>query len=225
MRGLLTMVFDDGYEAVYQHVVPLLNSAHLPGVFALPLDTATFQKTVTEPVREWSQWLHVKEQGHELAAHSVSHSDLRLLTNDQLEDELSKPQAALRATTLIYPGGAVNDDVEQAAQKYYTAARTTAYGFEKIPPPNPWRLKTVDYTKSNYSVGKANTRVLWAALTNSWLIETYHLVDPAIGGVDKKTSNMHHSVLLTDFTRHIKFIQKLAIPVKTINEVIRDSHN
>ncbi len=218
MRGVITLVFDDGYEAVYQHVLPLLNELHLPAVFALPLDTAAFQFKTTEPVRPWQNWLSIQKAGHEIAAHGTTHTDLRQLTPAVLEQELKQPHYTLQASTLVYPGGALNETVREQTKKHYEAARTTQYGFEKLPPHDPWTLKTVDYTKDNFSLIRANARVLWAWLTNSWLVETYHLVD-------KKPSNMHHSVHFTDFERHLRFIQKVSIPVKTINETIRDSHN
>lgn len=225
MRGTLTLVFDDGYEAVYQCVVPLFNKLRLRGVFALPLNTSAFQKTVAVPVRPWQKWLDVKSSGHEIAAHSITHVDLRTLDTSALERELKLPHDCLGATTLVYPGGVANDDIAAAVKKYYTAARTTRYGFEAVPPVNPWQLTSVDYTKDNFSLLAANARVLWAWITNSWLIETYHVVNPARDGVDTTSSKVHHSVPFADFERHVEFITRLPIAVRTINEVIRDSHH
>lgn len=218
MRGVITLVFDDGYQAVYEHVLPLLDELHMPAVFALPLNTAALAATVSEPLRPWQEWLSVQNKGHEIAAHGIIHIDLRQLPPAELAKELKIPRDTLSATTLVYPGGAVNNSVAVAAKKYYRAARTTMYGFATIPPADPMLLKTVDYTRDNFSVFKANTRALWAALTGRWLIETYHVVD-------KKISNMHHSVHFDDLKKHLEFICRLPINVKTINETIRDSHN
>jgi peptidoglycan/xylan/chitin deacetylase (PgdA/CDA1 family) len=225
MRGVITLVFDDGYQAVYKHVLPLLDEMHMSAVFALPLNTTALAATVSEPLRPWQEWLSVRQRGHEIAAHSINHADLRQLPAQKLQQELQIPHDTLPATTLVYPGGAYNDTVVTHAKKYYTAARTTIYGFESIPATDPWQLKTVDYTRDNFSLFKANARAVWVALTGRWLIETFHMIDPASGGVDKITSNMHHSVPFTAFKKHLQLIHQLPINVKTINEVIRDSHN
>lgn len=218
MRGVLTFVFDDGYEAVWQHVVPLLNQLKIPAVFALPINTQALAQTVPEPLTPWAAWLPLQRQGHEIAAHTVSHVDIRTLSGEALDQELRIPRERLKATTFVYPGGAYNESVINQVKKQYTAARTTNYGFESIPPSNPWLLKNVDYTKSNFSVFKANARALWAWTANRWLIETYHLVD-------KKPSTMHHSVLFDDFKNHVEFIRKLPIAVQTIHETVGHRHN
>jgi peptidoglycan/xylan/chitin deacetylase (PgdA/CDA1 family) len=218
MRGVITFTFDDGYEAVYANVVPFLNQHGLHAVFALPLQTDALIQSTGEALKPWTEWLTVREQGHEIAAHGISHVDLRQLSAAALEQELKLPQEKLAATTLVYPGGAHNETVVARARNYYTAARTTQYGFESNPPQNPHALVTVDYTQANWSVAKANLRALWAAMTNRWLIETYHLVD-------KKPSSLHHSVLFDEFKQHITFIRRLPLAIKTINEVISDRHN
>lgn len=213
MRGVITLVFDDGYDCVFRHVVPLLEQHHVRAVFALPLKTDRLVKKNAPSLRPWQNWLEVRTAGHEIAAHSLSHRDLTLLPADALAEELRQPKEALAATTLIYPGGAQSENVVKQANKFYAAARTTTYGFENLPPADPWRLKTVDYTKANFSLWKANMRVVWAYATNRWLIETYHVVDI-------KESMMHHSVRLAQFKKHLEFIKRLPIAVKTIADIL-----
>ena len=218
MRGLITLTFDDGYEAVFNHVVPLLNAYKIPAVFALPLESEALARASDEPVKPWQEWLPLRELGHEIAAHSVSHQALTGLSDEHVRHELELPAQQLGATTLVYPGGAYNEAVIKEAKKIYTAARTTQYGWQSYPPPDPWRLQTVDYTKDNWSLLKANLRVLAAVAANRWLIETYHVVDIS-------PSTMHHSVPLTEFRRHLEFIQTLPLAIKTINEVISHRHH
>ena len=170
-RGTITLVFDDGYQAVYDDVVPLLEGAQLPGVFAIPL-TAPAGKA-TPPTASAAAWRPLADRGHELAAHSVSHTDLTQLADHELDRELREPAETLGATTLVYPGGAFDDRVVRTAKRYYEAARTTTWGFETVPPHDSMRLKTVNYSKRNWSLLKANARVLWAWLTGAWLIETF----------------------------------------------------
>jgi len=75
------------------------------------------------------------------------------------------------------------------------------------------RLKTYNFTRRNFSVAKANLLASWAYLSNTWLIETYHLID------DNETT-YDHTVTLRDFTKHLSFITKLPINIATIDQVI-----
>lgn len=214
-RGVITFVFDDGYERVYQNALPLLNRYRLPAVFALTINAPRLTKAKEyRSLRPWPQWLSVREQRHEIAAHTVSHIDLTKVSREQLDYELRQSAALLKATTLVYPGGAFNDTVVEAAKKYFTAARTIAKGFESIPPRDPLRLKVMkNYSRNNFSVLKANLFVLWACLTNSWLIETYHMIDD-------NDQEMIHAVKTADFARHLAFVSRLPINVKTIHDCL-----
>lgn len=217
-RGVITFVFDDGYERVYQNAVPLLDKYNLKGVFALPLNGTMLEHNEQRKIRPWQSWLSVRSRGHEIASHSVSHTNVTNLDPVPLEQELQESKHALQATTFVYPGGGFNDTVVSAAKKHYSAARTIVRGLETLPPKNPWQLKSFNWRRNNFSPGKANLLALWAYLTNSWLIETFHMVDD-------NDSQMTHTVRTRDLDRHLAFVAKLPVAVKTIHEVISDHHN
>ncbi len=212
-RGAITLVFDDGYTPVFDQVVPLLNQYHIPAVFAMPINHQSLSQESGCPITPWQKWLPLTSQGHEIAAHSLNHTDLTTLNNAQLESELKDPAQLLHASTLIYPGGAYDDRVKKYTQKYYKYARTTAKGFAAIPPPDSYALPTYNFTKHNFSPPKANLLAAYTWLTNSWLIETYHLVD-------KHPSSMLHSVQLKDFAKHLAFINRLPITITTIKNIV-----
>lgn len=207
-RGVVTLVFDDGYQSVYDNVLPLLAKYRAPAVFALPLHTAALAELKRALVPH-SRWQALRQYGHEIAAHSINHQDLATLPPDQLNRELQLPAEQLKATTLVYPGGSTNDVVTAAARRYYQAARTTRRGFEDIQPNDPLQLRTFDFTRKNFSPLKANILALAACLTNRWLIETYHIVD------DHETEAWH-AVRLTDFERHLAFLARLPLQITTI---------
>lgn len=213
-RGIVTFVFDDGYEKVYQNVLPLLRAHHFPGVFAVPLEGASLEKTEQRKIRPWRDWLSLVSEGHELASHSVTHTQLTKLTDEQLARELAEPAAAMGAVTLVYPGGAFDDRVVSAASGYYKVARTVIRGFETIPPRDLMRLHSFNWSRRNWRVWKANLLVLWAWLTNSWLIETYHMVD-------NDELEKRHTVATVEFARHLAFTARLPIAVQTIRDVVK----
>lgn len=214
-RGRITLVFDDGYEKTYQNVIPLLNEKNIKGVFALSIDKSHIEQSEKKQVRPWQDWTHIQEKGHEIAAHSVTHKDLTTLETQELKKELSEPAVQLNATTIVYPGGAHNNHVVHIANRHYMAGRTVLRGFEKMFPEDPMRLKTYNFTKNNFSPLKANLLALKAWITNTWLIETYHMID------DNET-NMIHNVRTGDFKKHLSFISRLPIAKQTIYEAINN---
>jgi peptidoglycan/xylan/chitin deacetylase (PgdA/CDA1 family) len=215
-RGTISFVFDDGYTPVFEQVVPLLNKYQLPAVFAVPIESDQLARESKVPITPWGQWLPLKSHGHEIAAHSLTHTNLTTLEDRRLTDELSIPADLLQASTLIYPGGAYNQPVIHRTKNFYKSARTVNKGFAKLPPKNPYTLPTYNFTKNNFSPLKANLLALSAWLTNSWLIETYHLVDD-------QPSDMLHSVQLKDFSRHLDFVSRLPVNITTIHSQTNQS--
>jgi peptidoglycan/xylan/chitin deacetylase (PgdA/CDA1 family) len=213
LRGAVTFVFDDGYTSVYTNVLPLLARHKFPAVFAVALEHRAVEQTEQRSVTPAADWLTIREQGHEIAAHSVSHRNLTRLSPSELSRELMEPAEQLAATTLVYPGGAVDETVRQEAGKHYRAARTVKKGFEKIIPADPLALKTYNFTRHNFSVWRANALAFWACLTGRWLIETYHLIDD-------NEAEKEHAVNQRDFAAHLNFLSKLPIAVVTIQSMM-----
>lgn len=210
-RGAITLVFDDGYQTVYEEVLPLLASYNVRAVFAIPLSPKTIEGEKVAPTQEWLA--AAKKYGHEIAAHSVSHASLTTLSAKELQKELKLPSQELQATTIVYPGGAHNDSVIAEAKKIYSAGRTVLHGMETLPPKDVMRLSTMNFTKKNFSVARANIRALQAFIQNKWLIETYHMVS-------KEISPLTHSVLLDDLDAHLDFITSLPIKIAPIRELL-----
>lgn len=212
-RGAITLVFDDGYQAVYDNVLPLLAEYGVRAVFAIPLKPAENEISgeTLASVQDWQK--AAKQYGHELAAHGISHSSFTSLSPAELEKELQEPKKTLSATTVVYPGGAHNDSVISSAKKQYAAGRTVLRGLESIPPKDSMRLHTINFTKRNFSVARANFHALRALIENKWLIETYHFVDT-------KPSNLMHSAMLSDLEAHLDFITSLPIRIDTIANIL-----
>ncbi len=213
-RGAITLVFDDGYEDVRQQVLPLLQQYNVRAVFAVP--TSPEHKTIAnEPVASIADWKKSAEAyGHELAGHGVTHNNLAAMPIQDMQQELQMSHEALSANSIVYPGGAYNDDVISAAQTYFTAGRTVKFGLETLPPKKPFELKTINYTKNNFSVARANAYSLLAYLRGKWIIETFHMVR-------NSHSDMKHFVYLDDLEAHLDFITSLPIEIDTIRNIMK----
>lgn len=209
-QGLITIVFDDGYESTYNKVAPHLNRLGIRAVFAIPLDVAHISG---RPVAPWTRWQAVERAGHELAAHSRTHVNLTTLDDTALEEELRIPQQRLNATTLVYPGGRYDARVAAWAARYYRAARTTQWGLATIPPRQRMALPTINFTRQKFSLRKANVFARVAHALDRWLIETYHVVDDEDNGSE-------YFVPLKDFVNHAEWLLRHHLPVRTIREVV-----
>ncbi len=219
MRGVITLVFDDGYENVFAHVLPLLQRFGIRAVFAIPVHSTALTEGATSapvPLERWKT--ACAENGHELAAHSVTHRPLPTLPDDELASELRQSRAATRATTFVYPGGAHDRRVVIATRSLFAAARTVQRGFERIPPRDAGRLSTFVATAKNFSVWKWNLRALGGVLMDRWLIETYHDVEPSIPG--EEGARDAHIVPLHALEAHIRFLSKLPVRIATIRDII-----
>lgn len=220
-HGALTFVFDDGYQTVFDHVLPLLRSYDVRAVFAVPAAPDRLAATEGAAVKPLSAWKAVCERdGHELAAHGMTHAALPTLSDSELERELVEAQRATGATTLVYPGGAYDARVVAVARRHYRAARTVRRGCELLPPRDPYRLRSFVATKRNFQVWKWNFRVLWAWLTNRWLIETYHSVETEDQGPETGNAANTHTIPLRALEAHLRFLKRLPIRIATIREVV-----
>ncbi len=213
-RGAITFVFDDGYAKVHKNVLPLLKKMNMPAVFAVTIDQSRLERVEKREIVDWITWKRASGAGHEIAAHGITHRDLTSLPADQLTHELAEPARLLGATTIVYPGGAHNDEVAAQAKMFYRAGRTVKKGFEHLPPKDNMRLRSYNFTRHNFSVWKANFLVLWAWLAGRWLIETYHYVD-------EEDVGLTHTVRTSQLESHLKFIKMIKIPVKTISSIVR----
>ncbi len=210
-RGTLTFIFDDGYQCIWNHVLPALNDLKIPAVFSVPIKSTSKEHQSHFPLIPYTRWLTVKKHGHEIAAHSISHTDLSVLSTQELKNNLALPASLLKATTLVYPGGAYNKKIKALARQHYTAARSTNHGLETKTPADSFALHTINFTQKNFSLLKANYYALKAFLLNRWLIETYHIITP-------EKTNHPYAIPLSTFVSHLKFVSHLPLHFTTIKD-------
>lgn len=212
-RGVVTLVFDDGYQEVFDLVLPLLRRYDIKATFAIPVETEQLARTEGAAIAPLEAWRNVcLHEGHELAAHGVTHRPLTALGDAELERELEAARAATGATTLVYPGGAVDDRVKRFAARAFRAGRTTAWGTESLPPSDPYALHTLNATHKNFRWWKFRPREFQSALTGRWTIETFHRVT--------RHPRRPHDVSLHDFSKHLAWLSHLPLRIATIRDVL-----
>jgi peptidoglycan/xylan/chitin deacetylase (PgdA/CDA1 family) len=154
-QTVVTLGFDDGPLTQYSARQTLLNHGMRATFFVnsgLTSDEPTWRMS-------WSQLHQLAADGHEITGHTLTHADLTQVTAAQRQREICDDRTSLLnrgfspVSSLAYPYGAYNDDVEATARQCgYSSARTVGQirSFlcgvcpfaETIPPSDPFATRT-----------------------------------------------------------------------------------
>src|SRR3954451_840506 len=132
-RGQAALTFDDGFAALYDHVLPVLQRERLPATVFLVAQTLTPQGQPvdwvappgTEPLSTLTldQVLEMQDAGVDFQSHSWAHRDLTELSEEECVRDLRDSRELLsdllgRSVTLLaYPRGRHNRSVQRAAAR------------------------------------------------------------------------------------------------------------
>lgn len=141
-RKQVLLTFDDGYDDLYDHFLPLAIEHHLTAVIFLVADhvggSNVFDQKNGLRARKlltWSQIREMQKYGIEFGSHTLSHPHLPDVSNEQLRREVRDSKLRLEdalgveVTSFAYPYGGVDRRVRSAvAQAGYKLAFTTLPG-------------------------------------------------------------------------------------------------
>jgi peptidoglycan/xylan/chitin deacetylase (PgdA/CDA1 family) len=128
-RKPIVVSFDDGYLSHYTHARPVLHSLGWPGVLNLEVNNVRPGDLTTRQVKA------LIAAGWEIDSHTITHPDLRTLTDARLRHELVASRAFIRsrfgvpANYFCYPAGRFDARVVAAVKAAgYRLATTTQPG-------------------------------------------------------------------------------------------------
>lgn len=106
---------DDGWAQELTIMKPILDEYNVPATCALISNNLS-------NIKERLDLQH--NHGWEFASHTVTHSVLTSLTEEEIDNELKNSKTQLESlgfkiNTIVYPTGASNETVERIAKKYY----------------------------------------------------------------------------------------------------------
>jgi len=132
-RGTAALTFDDGFAALYEHALPLLERYNLPATVFLVAATLTpaghpvdwVDTAGSQPLSTLSpdQVLHMQEAGISFQSHSYAHLDLTQLSFADCVADLRRSRELLvellgrPVGLLAYPRGRHNGHVRAAAER------------------------------------------------------------------------------------------------------------
>src|SRR2546421_10258306 len=173
--GVPALTFDEGFDTLHTHAMPILREHGLAAtVFVVAGTLATGRPAVDwvddpppQPLGTLDriQVLEMREAGITFGSHSLAHHDLTLLGEDECERDLRESRELLEdllghpVRWLAYPRGRHNERVRRAASRAgFTHAFTLPTGPEPMEPhavprvgvwahdrPASLRLKTADW--------------------------------------------------------------------------------
>jgi peptidoglycan/xylan/chitin deacetylase (PgdA/CDA1 family) len=169
---LLSFVFDDGFDTdrtigldVFREEGVVASSAIITDRIGLP-DYMT-----ADQIRQ------LEAAGWEIMSHTVSHPNLRALSEPQLDAELRLSRETLeglglRVRNVVYPGNKSNALVELVAGRYYRSGRGGGNAFDDAST-SPLRLRSYEIKDD---LAKLERRMDEACARGEWLILYHHRI-------------------------------------------------
>jgi peptidoglycan/xylan/chitin deacetylase (PgdA/CDA1 family) len=220
---LVTFVFDDGFKSTYDRAFPVLNSSLFPGVTAVISLNAVGGYTNYMNITELQT---LQENKWEIASHSVTHPDLQLINDTQLDHELLDSKNTLWSNgfnvyNFVSPYGSYNSHTQAHIMKYYDSDRSTQ--IKEIPPGNEYPLPGTNIW-SNTTPDEVKTWVDKAINNNSWLILVFHnIADHPGEDTPMWTEGEWRTDELAQIVRYIE--SKESLRVVTLREGLAMSFN
>jgi peptidoglycan/xylan/chitin deacetylase (PgdA/CDA1 family) len=167
-RGMVSFTFDDSGSSQPAIAIPLLQQRGMKGTFYV--------------VPQWHSWTPLARtlaaEGHEFAAHGMTHNTLTGLSAQQLDDELRlskqwiETNIGVPVSSFATPSAAYNDTVVAASKQYYGSHRTGNTDLNFVGS-DLHRLNS-DFMYNTTTVAAACARLKQAADQKGWLVLTFH---------------------------------------------------
>lgn len=218
-QPMVSITFDDGWESVYDHALPLLAQHGFPStqyVNPSSIETPNFMKA--------ADLQQMRQAGHEIAAHSYEHVDLTSIGAERLHEEMRKNDEALSAAglgtdSLATPYGRSDPQVDFYASKYFDIVRGTEQGINTRQSLEPRDLK-VFYVTDETTPDTLSTALAETSRANGWLILVYHqIATPDSTGTQKTTIAADQSTITSDvLAAQLQLIDESGIEVQPVTQ-------
>jgi peptidoglycan/xylan/chitin deacetylase (PgdA/CDA1 family) len=210
-QGMVSINFDDGWATQIQYAQPLLRQYGFPATFYL---TSQAIEQNWQGFMTLSNAFSLKNDGHEIAGHTVNHPDLTTISASELEFQLTSSKTWL-IQNLNLPGlpqfatpyGRYNAAVLDRIRAHYSSHRTVEVG-RNFRDSDRYRLKGNDVHWA-VTVPQVRSWIDAAKAEKSWQILLWHEFVP--GSVTKTT---HYNV--NNFQSILDYIRSSGIQVVTM---------
>ncbi|HKI77645.1 MAG TPA: polysaccharide deacetylase family protein [Ignavibacteriaceae bacterium] len=136
-KAAFSLTFDDGYESQYNNARPILNSYGFNGTFFVITGSLVHQgEEKIWRYGTWEEFAEMAAEGHEIAAHTVTHPDLTKINIGDINTagtaayEIYQSKIAIeqnvpgdKVISFAYPFTTTNANVRNLAGQYYVDSR------------------------------------------------------------------------------------------------------
>ncbi|HSW99155.1 MAG TPA: polysaccharide deacetylase family protein [Candidatus Saccharimonadales bacterium] len=214
-KARISLTFDDAWASVYQNALPVLDKYGFKSTQYLLTGNTADPNYMNQ-----SMMLALKNDGQEIASHTVDHQDLVTLTAAQQKSELNDSKTSLQTwtgatvTDFASPYGSLDQNALTQVKKYYSSQRGVVAGFNSKNYFNIWDIKVQDVT-STTTVAQIQGWIAQAQATNTWLVLVYHQVstDPAAGDYNTPPA---------DLDAQFSAIKDSGIAVETVSQALNE---
>lgn len=215
-RALITITNDDGYASYYNYGLPLLNKYGFTAT-----DYIISGMINNDPGYMTTAMLtSLKNAGHEIGSHSVTHPDVTTLSATKLDNELKNSDTALLnwvgvpINAFASPYGAYNQTAVTNAKKYYTSYRGVQAGFNAKNNFDVYNIRVQNLVNTT-TLAEVQSWITEAKNTNTWLVLVYHQIDP-------NPTDPVYNTTPTDFDAQLAAIAASGVAVKSIAQALAE---
>lgn len=184
-KGYVTFVDDDATMSVLEKLLPVFSSYNVPMVVAANVDNQNISEPFMTP--ENLRMLQ-NEYGWEIANHGYTHVRLDQVTGTDLRHEIVDAHRQLTSyglsvENIVYPFGAISDEGQALASKYYNSGYVAGGGNVSLPLKNSFGINRIalgsfggaDVLNFDFYKSKVDE----AIADNGWTIFMMHAWNPS----------------------------------------------
>ncbi|HSH56263.1 MAG TPA: polysaccharide deacetylase family protein [Candidatus Limnocylindrales bacterium] len=182
---IITVTFDDGYLTTYTKAMPILQK------YGIRSTQYVLSGTADNPTyMSWEQIANMQRAGHEIACHTIDHSELTGLDDTDLENQIKSCKKELTKRfglikNFAAPYGSQDARTQAVIAKYFTSQRNTIgdpkNGIDQYDvnlAKNFDRNNIIGVTvRSDTTIEDIQKLIDYAEANNGWLVLTYHQND------------------------------------------------
>lgn len=177
-RGLVSLTFDDSIRSTYTYGLPIMDKYGFKTTqyFLTGYTNDPYYMTI-------DMMKAFRNDGHEIASHTLTHPHLIDLSSSDVDMQLSQSQADLynwlgvKPTDFATPFGEYNAETLAEIKKYYVSHRSVDVGFNSKDNFDIYNIKVQNIVKTT-TVAEVSNWVAQAQAQHTWLVLVYHAVDP-----------------------------------------------
>lgn len=182
-RALVSLTFDDAWRSIYTNGLPAMQKYGFVSTQYLLSGITNDPEYMTLAMMK-----AFRDSGHEIAAHTIDHEDLTLLTQAQAIAELNQSKQDLQqwlgvnVNNFASPYGSTNATVIDLIKQYYDSHRGVQPGFNAKGLFDPYNIQVQNVVNTT-TTDQIAAWVAKAQADKTWLVLVYHEVsNNPIGG-------------------------------------------